>query len=107
MGQKLRVTNGGYALTPHRVTLIPNGEQSDGGVTEDRQVALTELREGLVDSPLQSVIEVVTPSHGKPSHHGRVGGVSRDVHMDLIVPQPELMVRAAMVHGKPYVAKAV
>jgi hypothetical protein len=50
MGQKLRVTNGGYALTPHRVTLIPNGEQSDGGVTEDRQVVLTELREGLVDS---------------------------------------------------------
>jgi hypothetical protein len=49
---------------------------TDGGVTEDWQVALTEVREGLVGSPLQSVVEVVTPSRGKPSHHGRVGGVS-------------------------------
>jgi hypothetical protein len=39
-------------------------------------VALRELREGLVASPLQSVMEGVTARHGKPSHHGRVGGVS-------------------------------
>jgi hypothetical protein len=36
VGRKLGVTNGGHALTPHRVALIPNGEQGDGGVTEDR-----------------------------------------------------------------------
>jgi hypothetical protein len=58
-------------------------------------VALTELREGLVGSPLQSVIEVITPSRGKPSHHGRVGGVSQNVYMDLAV------------RGKPRVAEAV
>jgi hypothetical protein len=34
--RKLRVVNGGYALTPHRVALILNGEQGDGGVIEDR-----------------------------------------------------------------------
>jgi hypothetical protein len=107
VGQKLWVTNGGYALTPHRVALILNGEKGDGGVTEDRQVVLTELREGLVDSPLQSVVEVITPSRGKPSRHGQVGGVSRNVHMDLAAPQPELKVRAAVIHGKPHVAEAV
>jgi hypothetical protein len=92
MGQKLGVADGGHALTPHRVTLVPNGEQGDGGVVENWQVALTELREGLVGSPLQSVIEVVTSSRGKPIHHGRVGGVSQNDHMDLAVPQPELTV---------------
>jgi hypothetical protein len=35
VGQKLRVTNSGYALTPHRVALIPNGEHGNGGVTEN------------------------------------------------------------------------
>jgi hypothetical protein len=69
-------------------------------------VALTELREGLVGSPLQSAVEVVTPSRGKLSHHDRVGGMRWNVHMDLAAPQPELMVRAAMVRGKPRVAKA-
>jgi hypothetical protein len=93
VSRKLRVANDGHALTPHRIALIPNGEQGDGGVDEDRQVALTELREGLVSSPLQSVIEVVTQSHGKPSRHGRVGGVSRIVHMGLVVPQPKLTVQ--------------
>jgi hypothetical protein len=57
VGRKLGVGNGGHALTPQRVALILNGEQGDGGVAEDRQVALTELDEGLVGSPLQSVIE--------------------------------------------------
>jgi hypothetical protein len=70
-------------------------------------VVLTELREGLVDSPLQSVIEVVPSSRGKPSRYGRVGGVSRNVHMDLAAPQPELTVRVAAIRGKPRVAEAV
>jgi hypothetical protein len=100
MGQKLRVADGGHALTPHRVALVPNEEQGNGGVTENWQVALTELREGLVGSPLQSVVEVVTPGCGKPSHHGRVGGVSQNVHMDLTAPQLELMVRTTTEQGE-------
>jgi hypothetical protein len=52
VGRNLRVANGSHALTPHRVALILNGEQGDGGAVEDWQVALTELREGLVGSPL-------------------------------------------------------
>jgi hypothetical protein len=107
VGQKLRVADGGHALTPHHVALIPNGEQGNAGVTENPQVVLTELREGLVGSPLQSVIDVVTPSRGKPSRHGRVGGVSRNVHMDVAVPQPKLMVRMTMICGKPRVAEVV
>jgi hypothetical protein len=107
VGRKLRVTDGGHALTPHRVALILNGEQGNGGVTENRQVVLTELREGLVGSPLQSVVEVVTSSRGKPSCHGRVGGVRRNVHVDLAAPQPKLTVRSATVCGKPRVAETV
>jgi hypothetical protein len=107
VGQKLRVANGGYVLTPHRVALIPNGDQGDGGVTENRKVALAELHEGLMGSPLQSVIEVITSSRGKPSHHGRISGVSRNVHMDLAAPEPKLMVRAAAICRKPRVAEAV
>jgi hypothetical protein len=107
VGQKLGVADGGHALTPHRVPLVLNGEQGDGGVTEHWQMALTEFHEGLVDSPLQSVIKVVPSSRGKPSRHGRIGGVSRDVHMDLAAPQPELTVRTAMVREKPRVAEAV
>jgi hypothetical protein len=107
VGQKLGVADGGHTFTPHRVALVLNGEQGNGGVTENRQVALTELCEGLVGSPLLSVVEVVTLSRGKPSRHGRVGGVSRNVHMDLAVPQPELTVWMAMIHGEPRVAEAV
>jgi hypothetical protein len=70
-------------------------------------VALTVLREGLVGSPLQSVIEVVTLSHGKPSRHGRVDGVSQNVHMDLAASQSELTVWVATVRGEPRVAEAV
>jgi hypothetical protein len=70
-------------------------------------VALTELHEGLVGSPLQSVIEVITSSRGKPSRHGRVGVVSRNVHMDLAVPQPKLMAQTATVREKTRVAEAV
>jgi hypothetical protein len=101
------VNNSGHALTPHRVALVLLREQGNGGVTEDWQVALTELREGLVGSPLQSVIEVVASSRGKPSHHSQVSGVGRNVHMDLATPQPKLMVQAATVRGNPHVAKAV
>jgi hypothetical protein len=107
VGQKLGVADGGHALTPHCVALIPNGKQGDGGVTEHWQVALTELCEGLVGSPLQSVVEVVPSSRGKPSRHGRVSGVSRNAHMDLAMPQPELTVQMAVIRGKPRVAKAV
>jgi hypothetical protein len=102
--RKLMVVDGGHALTPHHIALIPNGEQGNGSVTENRQVALTKLHEGLVGSPLQSVVEVVTPSRGKPSHHAQV---SWNFHMDLAAPQPELMVRAAAIRRKPRVAKAV
>jgi hypothetical protein len=70
-------------------------------------VALTKLHEGLVGSPLQSVIELVAPSHGEPSRHAWVGGVSRDVHVDLASSTPELMVRATTVRGIHHVAKAV
>jgi hypothetical protein len=80
---------------------------SKGGVAENWQVALTELHEGLVGSPLQSVVEVVTSSRGKPSCHGRVSGVSRNVHMDLAAPKPELTVWMAVIHGKARVAEAV
>jgi hypothetical protein len=104
---KLGVTNDGHMLTPHCVALILNMEQGNGSVIKDRQVALTELREGLVGSPLQSVIKVVAPSRGEPSRHGRVSGVSRDVHIDLAGPKPELTRWVTMVHGGPHVAKAV
>jgi hypothetical protein len=35
VGQKLGVADGGHVLTPHRVALIPNGEQGKGGVAEN------------------------------------------------------------------------
>jgi hypothetical protein len=103
----LGVTNGGHALTPNCVALVPNVEQGDGDVTENQHVALTELCEGLVGSPLQSVVEVIASSRGKPSRHSHVSEVSRNVHMDLEAPQPKLMVRMATVCGNPHVAKAV
>jgi hypothetical protein len=68
---------------------------------------LTELHEGLVGSPLQSVVDVIASSRGKLSHHSRVSGVSRNVHMDLTVLQPKLPVRTATVCRNPRVAKAV
>jgi hypothetical protein len=70
-------------------------------------VTLIELCEGLVGSPRQSVVEVIAPSRGKPSHHGRVSGVSQNIHMDLIAPKPELTVWAAMVRGGLRVPKTV
>jgi hypothetical protein len=70
-------------------------------------VALTELWEGLVGSPLQSVIEVIARSHGELGHHAWVRAVSRDVRMDLTVSMPEITVRAAMVRGSLRVAETV
>jgi hypothetical protein len=35
VGRKLRVANGGHALTPHRVSLVLNGKQGNGGITEN------------------------------------------------------------------------
>jgi hypothetical protein len=58
-GRNLGAANGSHALTPHRVAHVSNGEQDIGGAIKDWQVALTELHEGLVGSPLQSVIKVV------------------------------------------------
>jgi hypothetical protein len=104
---KLGVTNGGHALTPHRVAPISDEEQGNGGVAEDRQVALTELLESLVGSPHQSAVEVITLSRGTPSCHGRVSGVSQNVHMKLAVPQPKLTVRPATVCGKSRIAEVV
>jgi hypothetical protein len=107
VGPTLGVTNGGQALTPLCVALILDGKQGNDGAIEARQVVLTKLHEGMVGSPLQSVIEVVAHSCGEPSHHARVRGVSRDVHVDLAASKPELTVQAAMVRGSPRVAKAV
>jgi hypothetical protein len=36
VGQKFGVSNNGHTLTPHYVALVPNVEQGDGGVIEDR-----------------------------------------------------------------------
>jgi hypothetical protein len=46
----LRVTHSGQALAPRRVAFILNREHDNGGVGKARQVALTELHEGLVAS---------------------------------------------------------
>jgi hypothetical protein len=103
----LGVTYSGQALTPRRVTLVLNGEQGNGGADEARQVALTELRGGLVGSHLQSVIEVIASSRGELGRHARVVGVSRDIHVDLTASTPELTVWAATVRGSPRVAEMV
>jgi hypothetical protein len=103
----LGVTHSGQALAPHRVALVLDGEQGNGGAGKARQVALTELREGLVGSPLQSVIEIVTSSCGEPGHHAWVRGVSQDVHVDLAASTPELIVQSAMVRGSLRVAETV
>jgi hypothetical protein len=70
-------------------------------------VALTELREGLVGSRLQSVIEVIASSCGELGHHARVAGVSRDIHVELTASTSKLTVWAATVRGSPRVAETV
>jgi hypothetical protein len=36
VGRKLGVVDGGHTLTPHHLTLVLNGDQGNGGVTENR-----------------------------------------------------------------------
>jgi hypothetical protein len=52
VSRTLEVAHGGQALTSRCVALILDGEQGNGIADEAQQVALTELREGLVDTPL-------------------------------------------------------
>jgi hypothetical protein len=35
VGRKLGVADGGHTLTPHRIALIPNGEQGKGDIVEN------------------------------------------------------------------------
>jgi hypothetical protein len=71
------------------------------------QVALTELSEGPVGSPLQGDTEVISCGRHEPSRQARVRGVSRDVHVDVIASMSKLTVQASTVGGSPRVAKAV
>jgi hypothetical protein len=103
----LRVTHSGQALAPRRVALILDREHGNGSADKAQQVALIELHEGLVGSPLQGVVEVITGGRGEPGRHARVERVSRDVHVDLIASTPKLMVRATTVCGSPRVAQMV
>jgi hypothetical protein len=48
----LRVAHSGQARASRRVALVLDREQGIGAVGKARQVALTELYEGLVGSPL-------------------------------------------------------
>jgi hypothetical protein len=72
----LRGAHNGQALAPRCVALVLDGEQGSGGTGKARHVALTELCEGLVGSPLQGVIEVIdTGGHGtRESPCGQNGG---------------------------------
>jgi hypothetical protein len=72
VSQTLEVANGDQVLTPRCVALVLDGEQGNDGADEARWVALTNLREGLVGSPLQSVVGVVACSHGELSRHAQV-----------------------------------
>jgi hypothetical protein len=99
VGQKCGIAIGDQALTPRWVAHVPDGEQGHSDASEAWQVVLTELCEGPVCNPLQSVVEVISRSHGEPSHQARVQGVSRDVHVNLTTPTSKLMVQAAAVGG--------
>jgi hypothetical protein len=103
----LGVTHSGQALAPRRVALVLDGEQGNGSAGKARQVALTELREGLVGNPPQGVVEVIAGGRGEPGRHARVRGLSRDVHMDIAASMPELTVRAARIRRNPRVAEMV
>jgi hypothetical protein len=61
------IASGSQTPTPRQVALAPDGEQSNGGTGGVRQVALAELREGSVGSPLQRVVEVISRGRGEPS----------------------------------------
>jgi hypothetical protein len=107
VSRTLRGTYGNQVLTPCYAALVSNGEQGNSGAVKARQVALTKLHEGLVGSPLQSVIEVVARSCDEPNSHARVRRVSWDIHMDLATSMPELTVQEATVCGSRCVVKAV
>jgi hypothetical protein len=107
LGRMRRVASGGQVLTPHRVVPDSDGEQGNGSISEVRQVALTELHEGQVGSPLQHVIEVISHGRSEPRHQARVRGVRQDIHVDLTTPMTELAVQAAVVCRGPCEAKAV
>jgi hypothetical protein len=59
-------------------TVLPSfwTEQGNSNAGKARQEALTELREGLGGSPLQSIIVVITGGRGEPGCRAQVGGVS-------------------------------
>jgi hypothetical protein len=103
----LGVTHSGQALTPRHVAFILNREQGNGVASKARQVALIELHEDLLGSPLHGVIEVIAGGHGEPGRHARVEWVSRDIHMDLAASIPKLTVQATTVCGSPNVAEMV
>jgi hypothetical protein len=102
VSQTLAVVHSDQALTPRHVALVLDGEHGKA-----RQVALREFHEGLVGSPLQSVVKVIIGSCGEPGLHAWVRGVSRDVHVDLTTSTLELTVQAAMVRGNPCVVEMV
>jgi hypothetical protein len=97
----LGVTHSGPALAPCHAALVLDREHGNGGAGKARQVALTELHEGLVGSPLQGVVEVIAGGRGE------LGRVSRDVHVDLVASTLELTVLATPVHRSPRVAETV
>jgi hypothetical protein len=103
----LGVARSGQALTPCRVALNLDGEQGNGGTGKARHVALIELREGLVGSHLQGVIEVIAGGCGEPGRHAWVGRVSQDIHVDLVVSTSKLTVRATPVCRSPRMAEPV
>jgi hypothetical protein len=91
----------------HAMLPILDREQGNGGAGKARQVVLTELREVLVGSPLQGVIEVIAGGCGEPCRHAWVGRVSQDVHLDLVASTSEPTVRATPVLRSPRVAEPV
>jgi hypothetical protein len=91
--------------TDHLVS--QNKEYGNGGAGKAWQVVLTELREGLVGSSLQGVVEVIAGGRGEPGHHAWVERVSQDAHVDLTASMPELTVWVTTVRGSPGVVKTV
>jgi hypothetical protein len=98
----LSVAHSVQVLALCHVALILNREQGNGGAGKAQLVALTELHESLVVSPLQGAIEVVAGGR-----HAKVRRVSQDVHLDLAASTPKLMVWATTVCGSPRVAETV
>jgi hypothetical protein len=94
----LGVAHSGQTLALRRVAHVLNREQGNGVAGKTRQVALKELCESPVGSPLQSVIKVVIGGRGEPGRHAQVRRVSGDVHVDLT---------ASTVRWSPLVAEMV